>query len=322
MRLPDAIERAIDVEASGVQGKALARAAESLSARYRERPGEPSPISTPLTDIERLAYVVVRAPATFAAVSAVLGELRQRAPDLRVGSLLDLGAGPGAATWAALAERDHLERATLIERDRGFIDLGKRLCDRQEIEWLTADLDQPAASVPWPAHDLVILSYALGELPDRRGVVERAWNATRVALIVIEPGTPFHFARLLETRDALIRAGAFIVAPCPHALACPMAGVDWCHMPARVERTSLHRRLKAAALPYEDEKFSYVIALREPVSASTQRAPARIVQRPDVQKGFITLPLCTPAGLQRAGVPRSRRDDFRRARKAAWGDAW
>jgi ribosomal protein RSM22 (predicted rRNA methylase) len=322
VRLPEAIERAIDVEAGAVPGKTLARAAESLSARYRERPGAPPPTSTSLTDIERLAYIVVRAPATFAAVSAVLAELRQRAPDLRAASLLDLGAGPGAATWAALAARADLERVTLIERDRGFIDVGRRLLDRPQLEWRAADLDTPAASAPWPAHDLVIVSYALGELPDRRGVLERAWAATRAALIVIEPGTPFHFERVLETRDHLIRAGAFIAAPCPHASACPMAGVDWCHMPARVERTSLHRRLKDAALPYEDEKFSYVIALREPISASTQRSASRIVHRPDVQKGFIALSLCTPAGLQRAGVPRARRDDFRRARKAKWGDAW
>jgi len=62
-----------------------------------------------------------------------------------------------------------------------------------------------------------------------------------------------------------------------------MAGTDWCHMAARVERTSLHRRLKGAELPYEDEKFSYVIATRTPVD----RAAARIIRRPDVQKGFV-----------------------------------
>jgi ribosomal protein RSM22 (predicted rRNA methylase) len=150
-------------------------------------------------------------------------------------------------------------------------------------------------------------------------VVERAWAATRRALIVIEPGTPFHFDGILAVRDHLIRHGAFIAAPCPHASRCPMADVDdWCHMPARVERTSLHRRLKAAALPYEDEKFSYVVATREPV----QRTTARIIRRPEMEKGFVALTLCTPSGLQREGVTRSDRDAFRRARKANWGDAF
>jgi ribosomal protein RSM22 (predicted rRNA methylase) len=328
VRLPDALERAIDLEASAVPGKALARAAESLSARYRDRPDDmlSAPAAQPLTDIERLAYAVVRAPATYAAVSTVLAELRARAPHLRVERLLDLGAGPGVATWATLARRGDLQRVTLIERDRGFIDLGMRLLVHARaldaIEWRCGDLH--AASQPLPTHDLVVLSYALGELSDPRRIIERAWAATEGALVVIEPGTPFHFERVLETRDHLIREGAIIIAPCPHASACPMAGGgDWCHMPARVERTSLHRRLKAGALPYEDEKFSYVIAVRANESVSgAQRAAARIVRRPEVQKGFIALTLCTPSGLQREGVPRSQRDTFRRARKAAWGDAW
>jgi len=367
VKLPETIERAIDREAATVPGKALARAADALSARYRDRTSGPLGLAQTqaqtqpqpharvpaLTDIERLAYAVVRAPATYAAVASVLDELQQRAPDLRIASLLDLGAGPGAATWAALARRADLARVTLIERDPGFIDLGRRLLsaetadiaaaadsaapagtadaadtaeaadrpdtdDAPRIEWQCADV---RALPNLPAHDLVIISYALGELDAAAAqhCVERAWAATRQALIVIEPGTPRHFAGVLAARDLLIRAGAFIAAPCPHAAACPMAGVDdWCHMPARLERTSLHRRLKAAALPYEDEKFSYVIATREPA----QRASARIVRRPEIQKGFVALTLCTPSGLQREGVARSRKEAFRRARKADWGDGW
>ncbi len=318
VRLPDAIERAIDREASAVPGKALARAAASLSDRYREPSPADAPATHALTDLERLAYAIVRAPATFAAVSAVLGELRQRAPALRIETLLDLGAGPGAASWAALLQRDDLRQATLIEKDRGFIDLGRRLLESAalrpgvSIEWRNADLARGVEVAP---HDLVIMSYALGEVG--AGAIARAWAATRQALVVIEPGTPFHFRGVLAAREQLIAQGAFIAAPCPHADACPMAGNDWCHMPARVERTSLHRRLKAAELPYEDEKFSYVIATRTPV----ERAGARIVRRPDIQKGFVALTLCTPEGLQRQGVPRSR-EEFKRARKMAWGDAW
>jgi ribosomal protein RSM22 (predicted rRNA methylase) len=342
VRLPEAIERAIDREATAAPGKALARAAEALSARYRERPRG---AATPLTDVERLAYAIVRAPATFAAVASVVSELRRRAPDLRVSSLLDLGAGPGAATWAALAQREEIERVTLIEQDRGFIDLGRRLVAElpsaaaaaDALEWREADLRRPptvsalslsAPAPSLPVHDLVIISYALGELdpPAAQRLIERAWSAASQALIIVEPGTPFHFQGVLAARDWLIREGAFIAAPCPHAATCPMAGAasDWCHMAARVERTSLHRRLKAGELPYEDEKFSYVIAVRAPAREHqpAQRAAARIVRRPEIQKGFVTLSLCTPAGLKREGVTRSQREAFRIARKARWGDAW
>ncbi len=355
MRLPERIERAIEIEAAGVPGKELARAAEALSTRYRTRDAEEARDRTALTPVERVAYAIVRAPATYAAVARVLGELRQRAPALRVESVLDLGAGPGAATWAALTHvvdmtRD--TRVTLIEQDRGFIELGRRImtaaglrrddaatadaaetietteaaevteaAEAAEIEWQCADL---RATPNLPAHDLVMVSYALGELDAdaAQRLAERAWVAARQALVIVEPGTPRHFSRLLDVRDRLIRAGAIIAAPCPHDAACPMssahAGDDWCHMPARVERTSLHRRLKSAALPYEDEKFSYVVATRNP----TLRTPARIVHRPEIQKGFVALTLCTTDGLRCEGVPRSRGDAFRRARKADWGDAW
>jgi ribosomal protein RSM22 (predicted rRNA methylase) len=339
VRLPKAIEHAIDREVTGVPGKALARAAESLSTRYRERRSDPelasaSPRalrpSAALSDIERLAYAIVRAPATFAAVAAVLSELRACASHLRLTSVLDLGAGPGAATWAALADREEIERVTLIEQDRGFIDLGRRVLDEiapamaASVNWVCADVRTPTPLLA--SHDLVIISYALGELDAAAAtaLIERAWTAASQALIVIEPGTPFHFGGVLAARDALIRAGAFIAAPCPHALTCPMAGTsDWCHMPARVERTSLHRRLKAGELPYEDEKFSYVIATREPVT----RAAARLVRRPEEGHGRIALPLCTPGGLTTETVVKSRgssesHDTWRRARKAAWGDAW
>src|SRR5262249_37669716 len=158
-------------------GKALAKAAESLSARYRAGPRDPQPARTatctpPLTDIERLAYAIVRAPATYAAAAAGPEELAQRAPGGRMGSLLDLGCGPGTATWAALAERHDIARVTLIEQDRGFNDLGRRILHaltsvgpgsesrwplEPQCQWLCADLRTLARL---PAHDLVIMSYA------------------------------------------------------------------------------------------------------------------------------------------------------------------
>jgi len=90
---------------------------------------------------------------------------------------------------------------------------------------------------------------------------------------------------------------------------------DWCHFAARVERSSLHRRIKDAGLGYEDEKYSYVALAREPVAP----AASRIVGRPRHHPGLIELETCTPGGLATVRVSKHDRDRFRAARHAEWG---
>ena len=93
---------------------------------------------------------------------------------------------------------------------------------------------------------------------------------------------------------------------------------DWCHFSARLERTSVHRRLKDASLGYEDEKFSYLIFSKSPVVA----AEDRIIRHPRIHGGHVQLELCSPNGLQRITVGKSKKEAYRRARKVGWGDAW
>ena len=118
--------------------------------------------------------------------------------------------------------------------------------------------------------DLVFLSYVLTELPeaDLGKALDRLWDAARQALVIVEPGTPEGYALILKIRAHLLKAGARIAAACPHDLDCPLKDTaQWCHMSARVERTSLHRKIKSdAALGYEDEKFSYLVATRLPAA--------------------------------------------------------
>src|SRR5690606_27604170 len=99
-----------------------------------------------------------------------------------------------------------------------------------------------------------------------------------------EPGTPAGYQRILAARDRLRQRGAALAAPCPHDAACPMAGRDWCHFAVRLDRSRLHRHLKGAALGWEDEKFSYVVAV-PPGAPDPRRASARIVRRPRKETG-------------------------------------
>ena len=106
-----------------------------------------------------------------------------------------------------------------------------------------------------------------------------------------------------------------MAAPCPAAMRCPLSADDWCHFAARVERTSLHRRLKDGDLGYEDEKFSYVAVTREPVELNG----SRVLRHPKHHAGWIELELCTASGTRHERATKRDRERFRQARRAEWG---
>ena len=58
-------------------------------------------LQTHPTATDALAYALARMPATYAAVAAGLNALSEIKPDFAPATLLDVGAGPGTATWAA-----------------------------------------------------------------------------------------------------------------------------------------------------------------------------------------------------------------------------
>uniref|UniRef100_UPI001C30292C small ribosomal subunit Rsm22 family protein n=1 Tax=Streptomyces sp. TRM64462 TaxID=2741726 RepID=UPI001C30292C len=171
------------------------------------------------------------------------------------------------------------------------------------------------------ATDLVTVSYVLKELTpgDRTALVAEAARAAQ-AVVIVEPGTPDGYERIIAARDQLTAAGLHVAAPCPHSAACPIEpGTDWCHFSARVARSSLHRQVKGGSLAYEDEKFGYVAATRFPVTP----APARVTRRPQIRKGQVLLDLCTAEyGLRRDTVSKRHGALYKAARDAEWGDAW
>ncbi len=315
MRLPDLLRAAIDDIARAVDPRELAHSAARLSERYRAI----SASGAISNAADRAAYLVARMPATFAADEYVLSELTKRV-STPVRSLLDLGSGPGTALWAAAEVLQDLGRFTAIEREDALIETARQLASRNirlnNAKWVQADLQ---TLKQFEEHDVVVMSYALGELADPAATVREAWNAAQVGIVIIEPGTPAAFQNVVRARDILIADGAYIAAPCPHHNVCPLAArSDWCHFSVRLERSSSHRRLKGGDLSYEDEKFSYVIATKTPA----HRPAARIVRHPLKHPGHVKLTLCTPDDLQEPTVTKSQKALYRAARKAEWGDAW
>jgi len=296
----------IEERAEAVGFRGVKNAASAISAAYRESRAVrlPDPART-------AAYLVTRMPATFAAAHAVLRELRERLGARPISSVLDIGAGAGSASLAARQCFPETRTITLVERDSALA-----AAARQWLPEAAVVLEDVTHIHTLPPHDLVMAAYSLGEIGEP--LAARLWQAARVALVAIEPGTPRGYALILKARQELLEAGAHMVAPCPAATPCPLAAPDWCHFAARVERSSIHRRIKDAELGYEDEKFSYIAVARQPVDLPA----SRIIRRPRQRPGLIELETCAPAGVQSVHASRRDRETFRAARHATWGSAW
>lgn len=317
----EALRAALAGLLDGLPPKQAAQAVDRLIANYRGTTPTDTPLLRDRSDVA--AYAAYRMPATFEAVRSVLDALRDAAPDWAPATHTDVGGGTGAASWAVAGAWDG-PRTTVLDWAEPALALGRELAGASGLPGLRAAAWQRArigTDLALEATDLVTVSYVLNELtPEARTALVDAAARAAQAVAIVEAGTPDGYARVIEARDRLIAAGLTVAAPCPHSDACPIApGTDWCHFSARVSRSSLHRKVKGGSLPYEDEKFSYVVATRfTPVPVQ-----ARVTRRPQIRKGQVLLELCTrDEALQRATVTKRHGALYRAARDTGWGDAW
>ncbi|OBS53327.1 ribosomal small subunit Rsm22 [Methylosinus sp. 3S-1] len=299
--------------------KELAERAARISAIYRAQGRTAQAIAD---ETDALAYALTRLPATYAATIDALGRLAEQAPDFRPRRLLDLGAGLGTASLAAREAWPDIEETTLLDRSRAFLDMARRLGESGVGALARARLvEADLASPPAERFDLVVASYALTEIAEEAlpSVVDAAFAACDGALIMVEPGTPRDWRRLMTARARLVAAGARIFAPCPHEAPCPIAPPDWCHFSVRLARSRDHKLAKGADAPFEDEKFAYLVAAR----ASLPGAPAaaRALARPAALKHGLRIKLCSRAGIDEAVVEKRDKRRFGPIKKKGWGDA-
>jgi ribosomal protein RSM22 (predicted rRNA methylase) len=322
---------------SGAGIPSLTAGVQRLMTAYRSGEVPATPVMASRADAA--AYAAYRMPATAAATALALHQTRLSLPGWAPATLLDFGAGTGGAAWAAASILPSIGAMTLLEQSADAIRLGTVILAESSVDplqsaswrqWQLADaggLGSARADVPTaelPAADLATAAYVLGELTpaQQTALLTLAAHSAPVVLIV-EPGTPAGHRRILAARAQLLAAGYLLAAPCPHQLGCPLdVEGDWCHFGARLPRSALHRQVKGAELSHEDEKFSYVAAIR--LGAGLPQLPAaRVVRRPQQRKGLVTLDLCACDGSSRRElVSKSKGEAYRRARKTSWGDRW
>lgn len=329
---PSALAAAIETGLTGEGVPALTAGMQRLMAAYRSGENPVRPVLATRRDVG--AYAAYRMPATAAAAALALQQTRLSLPLWTPATLLDFGAGTGSMAWAAAAQLPSITAMTLLEQSTEAMRLGRSILAATELPtlrtatwraWRLPDGDAPPDRGAGLAADLATASYVLGELtqPQRAALVTLAVRASP-AVVLVEPGTPAGHRRILAAREQLMAAGYVPAAPCPHESGCPLeAPGDWCHFGARLPRSGLHRQVKGADLGYEDEKFSYVAAVRPDVAGRPDRPPGRIVRRPQQRKGLVTLELCrTDGSAGRDPIARSAGETYRRARRSSWGDRW
>ncbi|MBQ9383329.1 MAG: rRNA methyltransferase [Ruminiclostridium sp.] len=309
MQLPAEIRAAAEENAARFAHKELQAAANSISERYRAEKADGSRIVTKAA--EAAAYAVTRMPATFAAISSALEHtLKHFTGELF--SAADIGAGTGAAAAAISGFIGDITELHCFEREPEMRKLGEKLT---EAHWHDLDMTKGELS---RSFDLITLCYALNELSeaDRGRVITSLWEHTDKLLLITEPGTPAGYRSIISAREQLISLGASIAAPCPAAGSCPLGKDDWCHFTARAERSKLHKQLKGGDAPYEDEKFSYIAAVR----GNCRPCDRRILRHPQISPGFIDLRVCTKEGISDIKITK-KSPDFKTARKTESGDS-
>ena len=313
--LPAELKAAFDGKLRGFSRNDAASRSASISKTYRDGGGSGGIRS----ETDALAYALARMPATYAAVTASLNALAEIRPDFAPGSLLDIGAGPGTATWAAAEAFPSLQDFALLDANDVLCTLALGLfTDSFRLRHVSYERGEARAALARAdAADLVVASYMIGEIGDaeRRALAELMWQKTRDTLLVVEPGTPAGYARIIALREQLIGIGAHVAAPCPHDGKCPLEPPDWCHFSQRLQRSRTHMQIKGAQVPFEDERFAYVALTRTPVA----HRPARVLAQPDVTKAAVVTKLCTADRLEFESVPRRDKAAYNEARKRRWG---
>jgi ribosomal protein RSM22 (predicted rRNA methylase) len=336
---PGSLTSALQAALTGAGSGKLGASVQRLMAAYRagEVPSEPVITSR----IDAAAYAAYRMPATAAATAAALRAMRLSLPGWAPSSLIDFGAGTGGSAWAAASDLPSIDAITLLEQSPDAIRLGTAIFARAESDvlrsaswrlWRLGESDSGTAVAPdtgLPTADLATACYVLGELtPAQQATLTTLAASAAPAVVLVEPGTPAGHRRILAARARLLSAGYQVAAPCPHQLHCPLdVDGDWCHFGVRLQRSSMHRQAKGAELAYEDEKFSYVAAIRpqarRPDAGPPDLPDGRVVRRPQQRKGLVMLDLCRADGSSsRELVSKSKGESYRRARKTAWGDRW
>lgn len=295
--LPQDILRTLDeLSESEINSKKhQARVYAKLSKNYRNQSFQELSFS------QAIAYAQARMPATYNVIRYVLEKFRDKGETFS--NVLDVGAGVGTLK---IALQNHKIDYEAIEKSNSMRTVFRKL-NNSEIKIYAEDFQKFHSEKQYQA---VFASYFINEIENKNAALNKIFSLAEQYVFLIEPGTPKGFKNIIEAKKLANQLGWYPLLPCA-SIGCNLKAEDWCHFSVRVPRTKLHTGLKNATLPYEDEKFCYVIFSKKETEFSNNNI---IIKRPIRKSGHIIFDVCSKQGIQRI----VRTDKL--SKKLRWGD--
>lgn len=312
MKLPEYLTESLESTLVHTKLKNLVESRMKLTESYKDIRKNTDPIKT---ENDFYTYLISRLPATYNVSYQVLEMLKGQP----IKSMLDIGSGPGTSIYAGLEIFEGLEKLTLVERNKFFLDFSRNTLEKEFEHIPTSFIKTDLQSHTFDQnHDLAIMSYVLNELEEskKEEIINKIWNKANKFLVIIEPGTPKGFENIRKIRKLLLSLNANIVAPCTHLNTCPISDGDWCHFYKRIERNRMQKYLKTATESYEDEKYSYVIFSKDKITYTDKK---RIIRFPKILKGHSDLQVCSNKGIENITIS-AKDSNYKKAKKLDWGD--
>ncbi len=308
MEISQELKKSIE---ENIDSKQIIQNSQKISIRYRT-----DNIKKLKTIEEVQAYTISRMPATYCAVYSAMKHVLEKYTG-KFDTLLDIGAGTGAATWA-INELINIKNNICLEQESIMIDIGKKLMNNTKLsktEWKQFNIKKDQIK---EKSDIVVTSYMINEIEtqEKENVINKLWEATNKILLIVEPGTPEGFKNILKIREILLNKGANIIAPCANKNKCPIEPNDWCSFYVRVARSGIHRQAKNGVLGYEDEKFSYIAFSKDNIKS----VKSVILRHPQINQGYIKLKVCTPNGIEEKTISKKEKEIYKISKKLNAGD--
>ena len=309
----------------GLSGKELERFGSVLKSLQRGLTGERRLAGASYFSREDFlgAYLLYYWPVSYCQVSLALEEIRMRGVLPRVEKMLDLGAGPGPAAFAA-ADLGAAS-ARLMDSNAEALEAALRLKAahpeiRADFSAVHRDFEKDA-SIDGGPYDLIVACHSANELwKGQEDAVERRFSLFSNAcaalaeggiLLVVEPSATITGRPALALRDRILAgdsAGEFdCVAPCPGSYPCPVASAGEgrnCHSTwPWTPPPSIASLAAYAGLDRDSAKATWFAikrarrSLRQPSSA-LGHIEGRIISEPMLNKaGRLRYIVCTAKGL-------------------------